>query len=90
MLLQDMRRLERAESVFRATLRNSEIGLGPNHPHTLTVVFNLAWCLCQQGRFRAAEAFFRRELAGCEATKGWVILFGDDVDDWGLVCALLA
>jgi hypothetical protein len=69
-LYQDTKQHDKAEVVLRTTLRNAEHALGPTHPHTLTLVFNLGYCLWGQKRDRAAEAFFRRELAGCEATKG--------------------
>jgi tetratricopeptide (TPR) repeat protein len=69
-LLQDSKQLERAEAVFRTTLIHAEQALGPMRPHTLTIVFNLGWCLWQSGRLRSAEAFFRRELAACQTTKG--------------------
>ena len=55
-----------AEELYRRALEGRERILGPEHPDTLTSVYNLARLREKQGDLVEAEVLFRRELQGYE------------------------
>jgi len=59
-----------AEPLFRRALEALERVLGPEHPHTLTSVNNLAQLLNAQGNYGAAEPLYRRALEARERVLG--------------------
>ncbi|CUS07621.1 unnamed protein product, partial [Tuber aestivum] len=54
----------------RHALEGREKTLGPDHPHTLTSVSNLAAVLRCQGKYSESEMIDRRALEGSEKILG--------------------
>jgi tetratricopeptide (TPR) repeat protein len=68
--LQNLGRLDEAESLYRRALAGKEIAAGPDHRDTLTSVHNLADLLQLRGRYDESERLFRWALAGKEKALG--------------------
>ena len=69
-LLQDQRKLEEAEPLFREALAARRTTLGDCHPSTLAAINNTAGLLHDQGNLVEAEPLFREAMATCRATLG--------------------
>jgi tetratricopeptide (TPR) repeat protein len=69
-VLRDQGKYEAAEEMHQRALELKERVLGPEHPSTLTSMYNLAGVLRDQGKYEAAEEMHRRALELCERVLG--------------------
>jgi tetratricopeptide (TPR) repeat protein len=63
-------RYNEAEPLYVRALALWERGLGPDHPHTIASLRNLAELYHMQGRYGEAEPLYQRALAICERELG--------------------
>jgi Tfp pilus assembly protein PilF len=68
--LSDLGMYSPAESLYRRALEGKERILGPEHPHTLTSMSNLAFLLGSKGDYAGAEPLHRRALEAKERVLG--------------------